>query len=355
MGDTTKTTTPTAPDADPKSIDASALAMTRVQQYGKAYNEAKTPAEAERIQKEFFQFAFQTAVIGEGPKVLAEMAKVSPNLVKALAEEIQKSGVTALEKMLVAQADANKKKQEMYADEIDRMYQARLSAADGPAKLMASFKGFAMLLQALCGIDCSNFIKECDERIAAEYAKVPKKDIEGLSKINAYSIDAREAAKMARDMGIEAQKLASTLPSQTSKANSAAAGETGTIAGVGKGAPPANATPSPTATTMKPVATGYVVDAMATLIAEKKLITDNKNPDLKANLQKTLVAAAGSDGDSKTVSSKDLGIIALNTGEAIKAQGGSIKPDEAMALAKQAIERARGLELAVGGPSPRPS
>ena len=347
--------TASAPDMDPKGLDAAAATSARLTQYANAYGEASKRNDKTaiaKIQKEWMEFAFQSYVLGQGKDVLAEMAKISPNLVKSLAEGVQASGVDALTKMLEAQNEANKKKQAMYQDEADRMYQARLSLADGPAKLMNTFKGFALLLQSF-GVDCSGFIAECDKNIANEYAKVPKKDIEGISGINAYTVDPRKASQIARAMGDDAQRIADTAPEKVRKANTAAAAETGPLVGVGQSitAPAASA---PVAA-IKPVGTKFVIDAMTDIIAEKNLITSDKGrASLKAELQKGLTVAAGSDKDEKTVSSQDLTALATSTGSIIKAQGGKeIDANAAMDLAQQAINRARGLELAPPSPAPR--
>lgn len=347
--------TASAPDTDPKGLDAAAATSARLTQYANAYADASKrndkPA-IDKIQKEWMEFAFQSYVLGQGKDVLAEMAKLSPNLVKSLAEEVQKSGVDALKEMITLQAEANKKKQTMYQDELDRMYQARLATADGPAKLMANFKGFALLLQAF-GVDCSGFIAECDRAIEAEYAKVPKKNIEGLSNVNAYTVDPRKASQIARAMGEDAQRIADTAPEKARRANTSATAETGAMVGVGQ----ATSTPTPTPTAavaMKPVGTKYVVDAMVAIIEDKGLITSDKGrAALKAELQKGIGTAANIDGDAKTVSGQDLTALATSTGSIIKAQGGKdMDPTAAMALAKQAIDRAKGLELAA--PSPKP-
>lgn len=357
-----KPTTGTTLETDAKTVDATATIQQRLTQFANsaaiASAKPNNQAEVDRITKETLAFSYQIYARGEGQKLLAEMAKTAPGLLKSLAEGLNTGGITAMTNMLEAQQEANKAKQKMYQDQVDRMYQARLATADGPAKLMATFKGFAMLLQSF-GVDCSNFIAECDKNIDAEYAKVPEKNIEGLSGINAYSSDPRKASEMALAMQQDAQRVLDSMPEVTRKASLSAAKETRALAGAGPLAPPTGGTKpvaatTPTAPAIKPVETRYVTDAVAILAAEKHLITADKSAALKADLNKGLVAAANADGDAKTVSGKDLIAVANTADNAIKAQGGKpLSNADAMNLAREAIERARGLELAGPAPSPR--
>lgn len=354
MADTKTSIAPSsASAAAPAGQDVREVFMNAQQQILNQYNEhvrtGNTPG-AKAAQRQMATLYAQAAMVSENQTLLKDMMKLAPNLTKQIAEEMNAGGIDAFKKMLEAQQEANKKKQDMYMDEVNRMYNSRLATAEGPAKLMASFKGFAILLQSLFGIDCSNFIKECDERIESEYAKIPKKNIEGLSGVNAYTVDPTQATQAMEIMRRKAQEVAREVPGNVRDST----GQSYGAAVNSLGGDTAGTQPQAAVKAEPPVATGLVATAMEQIIAEKKLITGKGNDGLKADLEKRLALAAGSDGDAKTVSAKDVGALAINAQDAIKSHGGSVSAEAAMALTKQAIERARAMAVA-GAPSPQPA
>lgn len=351
-----------AGETTPKSENVGDLFLNRAKQVENQLNQAVKSGDTKKAKELMLQGGLlyaQATLVTENQKLLADMMKVAPNLRKALAEELQKGGADAFTKMLELQSDANKKKQTMYQDEIDRMYQSRLATAEGPARLMANFKGFAILLQTLCGVDCSDFIKECDDRIEAEYAKIPKKNITGLAKLDAYTVDPTSASQALEIMATKAAGVASEIPqTATQSTQQAMQGATSALGGAptqAQGQTP-TAQPTPQVQNQPPVAKNYVVSALEQIVQEKKLITSDSKAfaKFKTELLAGVDAAAGVDGDKKSISAKDMDALTLNTQDALNKGGSHVDAAKAAEITKLAIERAKGMALA-GTPLPAPA
>lgn len=292
----------------------------------------KDYARADKLFQDQVKLVGLAGVVEDGRKLQSKMMELVPELRSTAAKELLTVSVEASKKMVSEQHEANLKKQEAYMDEVNKTFQSRLNTAEGPARLMASFKGFAMLLQAF-GVDCSEFIANMDKAIDGEYAKVPKKNIEGISSINAYTVDPTGALR-ATEIGRQAsERVGSGVAEVAREAGQRAMGENinlqANMPEIGQ---------SPVAT--KPATTKSVTSALETLISDKNLITADKKAAFKETLEKGITLAAGTDGNAATVSADDLSSVALRTQRAINKNGGNVDSTQAMALAKEAIDRA---------------
>lgn len=304
----------------------------------------------DQLTQELVQYSLSADLVFQSQDLRLEMMKVAPDLQKGLAEYFKKLGEKSGDYWMTLQNAAREKQQTSLQDELDRMYQARLSAADGPAKLMATFKGFALLLQAF-GVDTTNFVAECDRMIEAEYAKVPNKDIERLLKNPDFIVDPTQAAAMSKKWTQEGIKEAGKLQQSVNESVENATDGVGTLLNN------SSAADSPTSTggkieieikkPQKSVSLDTMTTAMEQLLAESKLLTSSNSASVKKDIDRALIAAAGSDGNAKTVSSQDQKAIEINVAKVLEDH--HLNAKDANLLTKRALERAQGMELAFNG------
>jgi hypothetical protein len=298
-------------------------------------------AKIEKLTREQTQYAITADLVFNNQDFRREMLRVSPNLQKGMAEYIQALGKKSGDTFMDLHKEARQKEQVSLQGELDSMYQKRLEAADGPAKLLSSFKGFALLLQA-CGVDTTNFVAECDRMIAQEYAKVPSKDINRLITQPSFTVDYKQAEGMAQTATDSGVKLADKLSNESERSVGIAADSAASLI---DSQSPKTAQPekSTTTSTKKTVTVGGVTTAMEELLAESKLLTASNSAAVKKDMGAALGAAATSDGDGKTVSDKDKKAMEYNVAEVLEKH--HLDSKGAATLTRQAIEKAMGREF----------
>lgn len=296
-------------------------------------------AKIDQLTKNLVQYSLSADLYFQSQDLRLEMMKVAPSLQKGLAEHITSLGKKSGDSWMELQKAARDKQQVSLQSELDAMYQKRLEAADGPARLMSTFKGWALLLQAF-GVDTSSFVDECDKMIAKEYAKVPNKDINRLITDPSFTVDFQPAADMSQKGTQKGIQAAGELQKDVNKSLGTA---TDSVADALDNKSPKGQSEKTAVTTKKSVTVGGVTTAMEELLAESKLLTTNNSAAVKKDLGVALVAAAGSDGDAKTVSDKDKKAIEMNVAGVLERHHLDYK--DANLLTKKAIERAQGREL----------
>lgn len=304
-------------------------------------------AKIDQLTQDLVQYSLSADLVFQSQELRLEMMKVSPDLQKGLAEYFKKLGEQSGDFWMTLQNAAREKQQTSLQGELDQMYQARLATADGPAKLVATFKGFALLLQAF-GVDTTNFVAECDRMIEREYAKVPQKNINRLLDAPDFVVDPAQAAAMSKkwtQKGIEeAGKLQTTVNKSTEQGMD---GVTSILDGQTTAPTTKVEVVSQNNTSQKPVSVKTTTEAMTQLLEESKYLTTQNREALTHDMEAAITNAAKSDGNGKTISTQDVQAIELNVADTLEKYKLNVKDTER--LTKQAIERAQGMELAFNG------
>jgi hypothetical protein len=289
----------------------------------------------------------QVGTLQQSSELTREIQKIAPTLMDLLAKNQannQKLGAEKSLELLKAQAEEKRKLLEKESKDLFDLAKAGSSAT---INLMATFKGFATLLQGF-GIDTSEFIKFCDDKIAEEQRKIPRINADRLDDITTTdkTIKATTVSSTAADARLSAAADKS-IKDILSKSPELIDQIIAVGAKTGKQLAPTTQDAA-TATTSSGRRQTASADIETTRVI--KAIQDGIGIKTDVDLQAIVKSSAASDKKSNTVSASDWAFMETKISMGVAMKGEAANEAEAKVKAHQIIEQIRA-KATMGAPT----
>lgn len=276
----------------------------------------------------------QVGTLQQSSEFTREIQKIAPTLMDLLAKNQannQKLGAEKSLELLKAQAEEKRK---LLEKESKDLFDLAKAGSSSTINLMATFKGFATLLQGF-GIDTSGFIKFCDDKIAEEQRKIPRINADRLDDITTTdrTIKATTVSTTAADA-----RLSAAADKSIQELLSKSPGLVDQIIAVG----------AKTSQQLAPVGQTASADIETTRVI--KAIQDGIGIKTSVDLQAIVKNSAASDKKSDTLSASDWAVMENKVSMGVAMKGEAANEIEAKAKAHQIIEQIRA-KASMGAPA----